>query len=59
MEKKMKTTIAYWGYIGIVKKENGNYRDYSCYIKVGVLGLFWSYIGIVKRKMETMGIIGV
>ena len=25
MEKKMETTIVYWGYIGIMEKENGNY----------------------------------
>ena len=32
MEKKMETTIVYWGYIGNNGKENGNY--YS------ILGLY-------------------
>ena len=40
MEKKMETTIVYWGYIGIIEyrnngKENGNYCSilglYACY----------------------------
>ena len=25
MEKKMETTIAYWGYIGMMKEKNGSY----------------------------------
>ena len=25
MERKMETTIVYWGYTGIVEQENGNY----------------------------------
>ena len=25
MEKRMKTTIVYWGYIGDIGKEHGNY----------------------------------
>ena len=33
MEKKMETTIVYWGYIGNNGKEHGNY--YS------ILGLYW------------------
>ena len=33
MEKKMETTIVYWGYSGNSGKENGNY--YS------TLGLYW------------------
>ena len=33
MEKKMETTIVYWGYIGKNGKENGNY--YS------ILGSYW------------------
>ena len=28
MEKKMETTIVYWGYIGIINgEENGNYKS--------------------------------
>ena len=33
MEKKMETTIVYWGYVGNNGKEHGNY--YS------ILGLHW------------------
>ena len=31
-------------------KENGIYRDYRDYIR---LGLYWGYIGIVENKTET------
>ena len=32
-------------------KENGNYRDYCCYIGV-IWGEYWDYIGIMEKKME-------
>ena len=40
MEKKMETTIVYWGYIGGYwdnEKENGNYHS--------ILGLYWGLLG--------------
>ena len=44
MEKKMETTIVYWGYIlGLCRdtgKETGSYRDYR--------GIYRGYIGLYK-----------
>ena len=41
MEKKMETTIVYWGYIGIMEK------------KMETTIVYWGYIGIMENKMET------
>ena len=41
MEKKMETTIVYWGYIGIMEKnmETTGFRDWD--LGVGVWRSFW------------------
>ena len=41
MEKKIETTIVYWGYIGIMEK------------KIETTIVYWGYIGIMEKKMET------
>ena len=47
MEKKMETTIVYWGYIGIMEK------------KMEATIVYWGYIGLMEKEMEMTGIIGV
>ena len=42
----MKTTVVYWGSMGIVEKENGNYRDYRDYIGI-IWGLHRAYTGLI------------
>ena len=41
MEKKMETTIIYWGYIGIMEN------------KMEATIVYWGNIGIMEKKMET------
>ena len=41
MEKKTETTIAYWGYIGIMEKKR----------KTTIV--YWGYIGIMEKKRKT------
>ena len=50
MEKKVKTTTVYWGYIMLHRdngKEHGNY-----YVN-------WGYIGITEKNMETAIVSGL
>ena len=41
MEKKLETTIVYWGYIGVMEK------------KMETTIVYWGYIGVMENKMET------
>ena len=41
MEKKMETTIIYWGYNGIMEE------------KMETTIIYWGYNGIMEKKMET------
>ena len=41
MEKKIETTIVYWGNIGIMEKE------------MEATIVYWGYIGIMENKLET------
>ena len=47
MEKRMETTIVYWGYIGIMEK------------KMETTIVYWGYMGIMEKRMETTKYIGV
>ena len=65
MEKKMETTIVYWGYIGIMEKKMETTIVYWGYIgimekKMETTIVYWGYIGIMEKKMETtiLGYIG-
>ena len=41
MEKKMETTIVYWGYLGIMEN------------RMETTIVYWRYMGIMESKMET------
>ena len=41
IEKKMETTIVYWGYIAIMEK------------KMETTLVYWRYIGRMEKKIET------
>ena len=68
MEKKMETTIVYWGYIGIMEKKMETTVTIVYWGYMGIMEkkmettiVYWGYIGILEKKMETtiMGYIGV
>ena len=58
-EKKMETTIVYWGYIGIMEKKMETTRVSWGHIgimekKMETTIVYWGHIGIIEKKMETM-----
>ena len=58
IEKKMETTIVYWGYLRIMDKKMEATIAYWGYIgimekKMETTIVYWGYIGIMEMKMET------
>ena len=58
MEKKIETTIVYWGYKGIMEKKIETTIVYWGYIrimekKIETTTVYWGHIGIMEKKMET------
>ena len=58
MDKKMETTIVYWGYIGIMEKKMETTIVYWGYIGIMEENMettivYWGHIGVMEKKMET------